>query len=192
MKFFLVSKKNKGFTLIELMVAISIFSVVMVMCMGSILSVLDANHKSATLRSVMDNLNYTLEGMTRSIRFGKNYHCGSSGDVTSPSDCSSGDSSLSIKDSNGSLVTYGLSSNRITRSIDGGANFYLTSPDVTIQSLTFYVLGSYPFGACNGVSTDCLQPRMVIVIKGYADSKNLAKSSFTLETTISQRKFDYQ
>ena len=72
----LLSKKggsNHGFTLIEIMVAVSIFSLIMVISMGSILSVFDANKKSQTLRTVMDNMNFTLEGMTRTIRFGRNY-----------------------------------------------------------------------------------------------------------------------
>ena len=67
-----------GFTLVELMVSVSIFAIVMFISLGSILSILDANQKSKTLRSVMDNLNSAMESMTRTVRFGINYHCGSS------------------------------------------------------------------------------------------------------------------
>lgn len=175
-----------GFTLVELLASVAVFSLIMVMSLGSILAVLDANHKSQTLRTVMDNLNFTLEGMTRSIRFGQNYHCGSGGDTTVSADCAGGQNSLTIKDSAGRQVTYFLSGTQIARSINGGTAFFLTSSDVTIQSLTFRVFGSAPYPG------DLLQPQVIIVIQGYADQKNLAKSSFTLETTISQRKFDFQ
>ncbi len=179
-------RTQRGFTLIELMVSISIFSLVMFVSMGAILSVVDANRKSKTLRAVMDNINFTLEGMTRTIRFGDRYHCGSSGDTSAPNDCITGDTQVTVRDSDGNQVTYALTGNRITQSINGSTPYYLTSPDVTIESMKFWVFGSAPF------ATDQLQPRMVIVIRGYADSTNITKSSFTLETMVSQRTFDFQ
>ena len=49
-----------GFTLVELMVSVSLFAIVMVISMGSVVSVFDANKKSQSLRTVMDNLNSTI------------------------------------------------------------------------------------------------------------------------------------
>src|SRR3990167_9012172 len=72
-----ITKMKKGFTLIELMVAISIFIVVMTISMGSILNVFDANRKSRSLKTVLNNLNLAVESMSKEMRFGKNYHCGS-------------------------------------------------------------------------------------------------------------------
>ena len=180
-------ENNNGFTLIELMAAISIFSVVMLISMGSILSVFDANRKSQSLRSVMDNFNFTMESMTRTIRFGRNYHCGSSGDVTQPLDCPSPFWSdfLVVKDSNGSEVTYKLSNNRIIRSIDGGQDYFMTSPDITITNLAFRVFGSSPY-------PELLQPQVIVVVEGFAGTKPGTQSSFSLETTVSQRQFDFQ
>jgi prepilin-type N-terminal cleavage/methylation domain-containing protein len=175
-----------GFTLIEMMVSLSVFSVVILLSMGAIVSILDANQKSQTLRSVMDNMNVTLESMSRKVRFGTTYHCGTSIPTNTPADCSSGDSTLTITASDRTLVTYKLSGSRIARSVNGAANSYLTSPDVTIQALTFYVTGS---PAYNG-GANTLQPRVIVVIKGYAGAKNTTKSSFMLQTTISQRKLD--
>ncbi|MEI6843419.1 MAG: type II secretion system protein [bacterium] len=179
-------KKNKGFTLVELMVSISLFSIVMLISMGSIMTVLDSNRKSQSLRAVMDNLNFTLESMTRSIRFGEKYHCGTSGTLTNPSDCPSGDTSLTLlaplPSGTTGLVTYRLSAGKIVKTV-GGVDMDLTSLDVTIDRLTFYVLGS--------ASSDTYQPRVLIVVKGHSGTKTSTQTSFTLETTISQRKFDY-
>ena len=164
------------------MVSVSVFSLIMVMCMGAILSILSSNYKSQTQRSIIDNLNTTLESMTRTIRFGTNYHCSTSGDISQPQDCA-GDSSLALTDSNGYQVIYSLSGASITRSVNGGTSFLLTSPDVIIQSLTFQVYGSSPY-------PDLLQPKVIIIIKGYVNGKDSTGSAFTLETTVSQRKFD--
>lgn len=188
-------KLNKGFTLIELMVSISVFSAIMVMSLGSIFTVLDANRKSQSVRSVMDNLSYTLEGMTRTIRFGSNYNCGAVGDVVTPTphDCVSGADSIVLKRSDGAIVTYLF--NKTNKSIEKNILHYplgvdpedgtyrLTSPDVTITNVSFRVFGS--------IENDQYQPQVIVVISGYAAKTGATKSSFTLETTLSQRKLDF-
>lgn len=183
------SGSSKGFTLVELMVAVSLFAIIMTISMGSILSVFDANKKSQTLRTVMDNLNFTMEAMTRTIRFGGTYHCDSTqGDITLPRDCADGATSLALKASDGTRVVYKLSGTRIARSINGGADYYLTSNDMAIQNLTFRVFGSPPYSS----GGDLFQPQVIIVIKGFAGTKTTSQSSFSLETTVSQRQFDSQ
>ncbi len=180
---------NRGFTLIELMVAVSVFTMIMVISMGSILTVIDANRKSQSLRSVMDNLNYTLESMTRTIRFGTQYHCDVlQGIVGTPRNCSApGASSMSVRSSLGTTVEYKLEGTRIRRTT-GGTSQYLTGTDVTITSFMFIVSGapSYSNGA------DLNQPMAIIVIGGYVGSKPTSKSTFMIQTTVSQRLFDTQ
>lgn len=68
-------KKNKGFTLIELMVSISVFMMIMTVAMGSLLITLDAKKKAEALNFTMDNLNFAMESMTRSLRMGTSYYC---------------------------------------------------------------------------------------------------------------------
>jgi prepilin-type N-terminal cleavage/methylation domain-containing protein len=185
MQFLSRINKQKGFTLIELMVSVSIFSVVMVMCMGSILSVLDANRKSQSLRAVLDNLNFAVEGMNRVVRFGDRYHCGSGGDITQPTDCQSGDSFIALRDINANQVIYKLVNSRIVRSVGGGGDQFITSPDITIEALTFAVVGTNSYA-----SGDTYQPKVAIIVKGYASPKPSIKSSFVIQTTASQRKID--
>ena len=174
----------------EIMVSVSIFAIIMVISSSSVLSVFDANRKSQSLRAVMDNLNLTMEGFTRAIRFGTTYHCDVViGSLSSPRDCGgSGAASLSIKDANDAQVTYKLSGGSIVRSINGGTEYNLTSSDVTVTNLTFRVYGSplYNDGA------DLFQPQVIIVVSGFAGTKPTVQSSFTLETTVSQRIFDFQ
>ncbi len=187
-------KMKKGFTLVELMVSLTIFILVMTIVMGSILRILDINTKFETKKTAMDNMNFSLESMSRVIRFSTKYHCGTSQPLTSPADCPSGNNSLTVTDSSGRLVTYALSGNAITRTINGGTADIVTSPEIVITGVTFWVLGSYPHdpaGVCpESNPSDCNQPRVVIKISGTSGTSAKTQSSFVLQTTVSQRKFD--
>ena len=62
------TQKQKGFTLIELLLAVALFSIVVVISFGAIMTTVDVNRKSQTLTTVMNDLNFTLESMTRTIK----------------------------------------------------------------------------------------------------------------------------
>ncbi len=191
-----IRNRRGGFTLIEIMVSVSVFVVIMVISMGTIVTIIDANRKSQSLRTVMDNLNFTIEAMTRTIRFATNYHCDVTiidPLVTLPRDCVAGATSIVVLASNGDTVTYKLSGTQIKRDINSFAgidssDYSLTSSDVTITDLSFRVIGSYGYGG----GANKLQPQVIITIGGYSGSKLTSRSSFLLQTTVSQRVFDSQ
>lgn len=66
---------NKGFTLIEIMVSLMIFSIVAFIAVGALLKIVDANRKSQTLKVTINNINFALESMSRELRVGTNYTC---------------------------------------------------------------------------------------------------------------------
>lgn len=68
-------ESKRGFTLIEIIVSIGIFSAVMLIGIGALLSVNDANKKARAMRVVMDNINFAVEDMARKIRIGGEYLC---------------------------------------------------------------------------------------------------------------------
>lgn len=175
-------KKNKGFTLVEMLIAISLFIVVAFISIGAILSIFSANSKARTSKSVVDNLNYTIENMVRNIRFGGLYHCGLSGNLSLPANCPNGDSSLAIR-FNGNTLVYRHVSSRIEYSSNGGVNYTaLTPPEVVVTAMTFYVLGAS--------NSDQSQPYVVIVIKGYVGNRPTTQTVFSLQTFVSQRELD--
>jgi prepilin-type N-terminal cleavage/methylation domain-containing protein len=184
------NKKNYigGFTLIELMTALSIFAIIMTISMGSILGIFNANRKSESLKTVMDNLNFSLETMAREIRFGKNYHCGSSGTLTSPQDCTLGGNFMTFFGLDGRQIIYRYSGTSIQKSVDGGTTYInVTAPEANITGLQFIVVGSEPSTAA---SNDRNQPRVFLQVKGYAGSKVDTRSSFILQTLVTQRARD--
>jgi len=178
-------KYHKGFTLIEILVSLTLFLVVMTISMGSILSVFDANRKSESLKTVMDNLNFTVETMSREIRFGTNYRCGL-GSFNLSVNCPAGGDRIDFLSSDGvNHITYQLNGYRIEKSTDFQTTFAaVTAPEITIQSLQFFVLGA------NLGSPDNLQPKVLIKIRGKAGKKSNTQTDFTLQTLVSQRALD--
>jgi prepilin-type N-terminal cleavage/methylation domain-containing protein len=167
---------KKGFTLIEIMVALSVFVLVMTISMGSILGVFSANAKSQSIKVAMDNLNSALETMSREMRFGTEYQCGS-GAIT----CPGGESSVSFKNQTGQQITYslgGTNGKTLMKAIDGGSAIAVTSKEISLSTLAFYVLGA---------SDGSQQPRVFIRLKGLAGFDPNTQTSFALQTLVSQR-----
>ena len=178
-------KINKGFTLVEILVAVALFTVIASFSTGAVLSIFDANNRARASKTVVDNLNLAIEDMVRTVRFGNNFHCGNSGNLASPTNCpdSSGSDLLDVT-FKGDVIVYRLNGTAIQKSSDGGSNYTdITSPETSIDYLRFYVF--------NSQSSDNKQPYVVAVIKGHSGNKITAQSSFSIETTISQRVLDF-
>lgn len=163
-KTFLDKKGNTGFTLIEIMVATSIFVMVVMIAMGAIFTVVDANKKAQSLKSVMNNLNFALETMTRTIKTGQIISVQSE--------------QIEVTDQNGDDVIYQLdgSSIGVTR-ISGGISsglVYITAPEVIIKKLLF----------SPGIGP---QPMAYIVVQGEVSLSERIKSDFNIQTTVTQR-----
>ena len=174
------NEMRKGFTLIELMVAISIFIVVMTISMGSILGIFDANRKSRSLKTVLNNLNLSIESMSKEMRFGTNYHCGS-GNVEVPQNCPSGETLISFLSSDNVQITYRLNNQVIEKKTGNDPYIAITAPEIVIDDLVFYALGAG--------TGDTLQPKVLIKIQSHSGTDK-SRSNFTLETLVSQRAFD--
>jgi len=65
-----------GFSLIELLVSMTIFIVVLTIASGALLTLVDGNVKTQNHKLAMSNLAFVLESMTREIRTGTNWWCG--------------------------------------------------------------------------------------------------------------------
>jgi len=189
-----LARREAGFTIIEMIVAVAIFSVIMVVAVGALLSVISANRKAQSLQSIVNNLNLSLEEMVRTIRVGTTYHCGSSGDKTATQDCPDlGESYLAFEHSGGDPLSiqdqyvYRLTTdNQIERSISGinDSEFSpVTAPEAVIEQLTFYVTGTE--------NNDNLQPRVIIIVSGYAQIDEKTRTDFNLQTAVSQRLPDF-
>jgi len=194
---------QKGFTLVEVLVSVSIFATVMVVSLGTLLSMSDADRKAQTLKSVVNNLNFAMESMSRSIRTGYLYACDPSVPISgspTPTDCTNGADSLGFLSSEGEVVVYRLeTSDRtlcgqpigqvgcIVRSQNGGLSFYpVTAPEVVVRS---YAPASYMFYV-NGAQALGVQPKVTILLSGTVEVSVSEQSSFNLQTSVTQRLYD--
>lgn len=69
-------KSQKAFTLIEMMVSVTIFLIVMTIVLGAVLSIIDGNKKTQAINGVSNNLSSSIESMVRDIKTGYKYRCG--------------------------------------------------------------------------------------------------------------------
>ncbi len=193
-------QKNSGFTLIELMVATSIFVVIMLAAMSSLFVMLDAAKSSRALRLAMDNVNFTMESITRSVRMGTNYYCVLVGD--SAPDPSNLNTSYNCPNVGGTLLSFvpqakgGVNpTSRVWYALDTSltnSNFStikrcdnsgcvpIISPDVNIKRLKFFVNGSS--------ESDDKQASVYITMEGEVIVKGVP-TSFAIQTLASQRNF---
>jgi prepilin-type N-terminal cleavage/methylation domain-containing protein len=162
-----------GFSIVEMLVAVAIFSIVMLIAVGALLTMIDANRKAQALNSVMNNLNLAIESMSREIRVGTNYNCGGTGD------CPLGNTRLSIISSEGKNITYQYNAQRIEVLKESGPPIAITAPEVKIDKFMFYTTGTSP--------SDSFQPRVVMTIQGTAGVSEKTKTTFNVQTMASQR-----
>jgi prepilin-type N-terminal cleavage/methylation domain-containing protein len=189
--------QEKGFTLIEVLISTAIFSVVTVIALGALLAMAEADRKAQSLKTVINNLNFALESMSRTIRTGYDYHCGSG--TGAPSDCDNqggspnGSTYMHFTAADGvTKIAYCLDGTTLKRQkiISGSLNtscsssvfLPVTASEVIITSLKFIVSGS--------LRTDTKQPRVTILMSGYVPFKEGQKTDFNIQTTVTQRVYD--
>jgi hypothetical protein len=178
------------------MIAVSLFVVIVMAGMGALLNANLLHQKSRDMRSIIDNLSFVMEEMSRNIRTGTAYHCidDVAGDptATTPHSCVSG-AGISFKSSlDGSQWVYAIfNDGTIQKSILGGTTgtfTTLTLPEVTlnISSSSFSVVGAEPPSAS---PSDSQQPLVTIRLIGHITTNGVI-SPFSLQTSVSQRQID--
>lgn len=181
------TKTAEGFTLVEMIVAIGLFTIVLFIASSAFLSVLDADRKSRATRIAMDNLNLSLEDMARRIKTGTSYYCGGTVSSSGTNDClSPGSSSVAFTEQDGTRTAYRLDLGAIKRTRGVGAELPVTAPEITISNLKFIVSGSTIWDPL-GRDTD--QPYVTILAEGVA-TEGKVNTGFNIQTTVTQRAYD--
>ncbi|MFA5934475.1 MAG: prepilin-type N-terminal cleavage/methylation domain-containing protein [Candidatus Paceibacterota bacterium] len=124
---------QKGFTLVEMLVSIAVFMSVMVVAVGAFISIINANRKSQAMKSVVDNVTFAVDSISRSIKVGNDYRCTESTNANgnpefilgefSVNGCSDGGNVFQYYDiNNGRLVQYVFLNSDYLRTIPNGEN----------------------------------------------------------------------
>jgi prepilin-type N-terminal cleavage/methylation domain-containing protein len=187
---------QSGFTLVELLVSLALFTVIVVAAIGSLYTVNDASRRVSAMRTVLDNINFATEAMGRTIRTSHTLVCGGVQNVSGQPNCafSSNASQNSI-----SLITNidnipieyryqldGVTGNGLIQKcilqngqIVSAQCVSLTAPEVNITALSFFV-----DGAATG---DNKQPSVIMMIQGIAKAGVNNTAPFFIQTYLSQR-----
>lgn len=188
----LQKKKQQGFTLIEVLVAMSIFVMVVGMAVGTVIVMIDANAKSQHMAQAATNLSFALDSMTREIRTGT-YYFGTNGNPTQSGtavrDCAQC-SAFSFVEAGQSLtsscgggrVAYRHANNAIQRRICGNGWEDLTAPDVVVDRFTFTVK--------NTDRTDNYSPTVTMFIGAHVDGVDTTGATLQMQSSVTQQALD--
>lgn len=212
----LIKKQQSGFTLIEMIVSLALFSVVVTVAIGALLVLVQSNDDLQGEQSVMTNLSFALDSMTREIRTGTRYYCHSrpsQSNIFSDSnslealgssvqDCPNGlpnghdfrgiaflESGESITGASASriLYYYDRDAQQLFRRVGDNDAQSLVSSGIAIIDANFYVTGADSVETGN----DVLQPTVTIQLEAIDENDpSSTPVIYYLQTTITQRTLD--
>lgn len=164
-------KNEKGFTLVELLVSAAIFSILILSATGIFVKIMNVQKKALAIQEVQDNISYTMEMISKEIRM--------MSEITTKNTASD---TLVFKNSKDKAIIYSLDSGQLQRSIDGGANQVITSSNVNVSELTFYVN--------NWDTISGPQPMVTINMVMEISDGSFGKAQARLQTTLSGRIYE--
>lgn len=194
---FAQSKKPRGYSLVELIIAIGLFSVVMLLATTAYLTLIEMDRTARARSSLINDISFAVESMARSIRTGTEYACN---DMANQSygngQCNSGYfvDCFSFIDQEGKDISYVHKDGTIGRYVGSypgdrscsSSNIVpITDPAVHIERLEFFPTGMF--------SQDGRQASVLILVEGYVEIKRrggTVQSGFSIQTRATQRKFD--
>jgi len=163
-----ILKSSFGFTLVELLVAITIFGVVMIMISGILINAIREQRIVLAKQAIGDNALYTMESVIKELRMAKL--------ITTTA---GNGNNLTFGNSAGDSITYSLSNGQIMRNDATLAtgNQPVSSNEITISGLNFSVN--------NWDSTHA--PRITIFMRAQEATSSSSQTSLEIQTTVSPR-----
>ena len=197
---------EKGFTLIEMLVTVSLFAIIITIAVGGFTNAERTQRQVSSLISAQSNVSLALEQMSRDIRTGY-YFCHDPGEYANSDVCDDGDTSdlvgttctvvsssptsptllcpsINFYDASGNEIKYSWAAGALTESVNSSTPQSITGDTVYVKYLRFQL-----FGQTEG---DHWPPRVTISLGVAASSTDTAVMNdvFNLETTVSARTID--
>lgn len=166
---------NKGFTLIEILVAVSVFSMLVGASSGIFVSSLKSQRQSLATEDILSQTSYLMEYISRVVRMAQKDLTGAC-TGTAKLNYAFQSQCLKFKGYQGTCQQFCLVGTRL----EDGDNNYLTSASSTVSAFNVTIVGA------GQAPTDTLQPKVTIFLRvtGAEGSKT------EIQTTVSQRNPD--
>jgi len=171
----MIKKKNKGFTLIEMVVAVAIFTLLVGTTSSIFLSSIKTQKQGLATQEILDQTSYLVEYMSRSLRMAKKDLAGTC-TGTAKLNYVFEDQCLNFLNYKGACQQFCLESTRLK---DENGN-YLTSTNLQISNFAVILSGA------TQPPSDYLQPRVTISLNIVGQEQ----MSIKIQTTVSQRNLD--
>lgn len=181
-------RREQGFTLIELIVVMGVFSTIITVVIGSFLVMLESQRAVTAEKDVAENTRFALEYVARQMRVVNRYD-GAGGqpagcvDINTSFDVPAEDEIYFLSESNECIHVY-VQGGVMKLENDAGVQDLTSSSEVYVEGLSFLVTGEE--------ETDGLQPRvtMIITARGAGESQWAQDAEMAVQTTVSVRNLD--
>lgn len=165
-------KNSKGFTIIELMVATSVFLILITLSTGVFIQTLRTQRTLSAVTAANESASQILEQIAREARTGYNFQASTADTLT-----------FTSTQANNQTVGYKLVGNSVGRCLSvcaSDSDFKaITSGDVKMEKLNFIYYGVNP--------ADNAPPRITILMTVGTSKDSASNIETNLETTVSAR-----
>lgn len=177
---------RKGFTILEMVIAFAIFSMVLLSVVSVFVSSVRANRQASEAQSMMDNIRFALEFMEREMRTGIEF-IDENGNGTVLKFTNDRMRTVCYRSSGGVIERFEFATRTSTPCPVSGFRSLTTFSLVQVSDLIFRLTGQNP--------TDTEQPRITTTLKGASGADPLlsgadTRLTFHVESTVSQRTLD--
>lgn len=175
----LTRRTNSGFTLVELVIAVSIFLVLVMVLGGILISAINFQRTALATQAVQDISRSVLEIMGRDIRLAAKDEAGSCIAARKNYETTSG--SIKFLNDRNECVRYYILNNEVNREVNGTNQLLSTAKSAKFSTLQFDVFGE------NG--NDQTQPRVLVRLVVTAPNDDPG-ATLRIQTTLTQRELD--
>ena len=180
-------KNNQGVTLLELMVAVSLFTISILLAMQIFKMVIDGQRDAIAAQNMQESMRYTFERISKEIRMAQKdtgNNC-----ISFPNKIyevsGAGNDVLTFLNYHGECIEYSLSSGRLYIAKDPGGpgevSFPITVSKININNLRFELMGS-------DLNAD--QLLVIIKINAEVEGKEQFRHKMKIQTAISSRYYE--
>ncbi|MFA6304449.1 MAG: type II secretion system protein [Patescibacteria group bacterium] len=196
-----LKKSNLGFTLVEVIVALGIFSIATTYAVSIFVQSNQVQKRTANADRLLADARYVLEVMAREVRLGHlDYaYYASQGISLANMPLTQDGAILAIRDAdNNQLLFRRVESAQdqgryVVQTFAGGAWLDITPEDLNVELLSFYITPAVDSMVWSDVLVDYpsdIQPRVTIVLSTSSLHEDIATTKIShLQTTVTERKY---